>query len=261
VITLKRLVLLLTALVVLIAAGCGGDDGDSSSSGGDPQAILDDARKALGELKSFHMEGTAVDKSDGEQTLSGDIALPGRVQLKLTTKEGTAEILLADKTVFFRADRDYWQSQNVPDQALSLLVDKWVKAPSNQEVGAEEFLALSDPAKIGKCLIGDDSGTLAGPEKGEVDGTPVDIVIGKGDKPGTSPGRLSVAAEGDPLPLRFEQTGPQKPGGTPDAECGDDGDSDTQSSDIRLSKFDEPVDIKAPADALDLEQLQNQSSS
>ena len=257
----SRLALILT--LVLALAGCGGDGGGGSSSSGgdDPKAVVDDASKALAGVKSFHLEGTAVDKKDGEQEIAGDIALPGKVDLKLTTKEGAVQLRLVDGQLFFNADRAFWKAQGLPAQALQLVVDKWVKTPGGQDAGVKQFTALADPAKIGRCLIGDDTGTLSGPEDGDLDGEAVRIVTAKGDKPGTSPGRLYVAAEGDALPLRLEQTGPQKAGGTPDAECGDDGESDTQRSDIRLSAFDEPVDIEAPADAVDLEQLGNQAQS
>src|SRR5437764_268932 len=76
----------------------------------------------------------------------------------------------------------------------------------------------------------------------------------QGDRPGTNPGQLYVAASGPALPLRVLQTGPQKPGGSADPTCGGGSDT-TKSADVRLSNFDKDVKISAPPGALDLQKL------
>jgi hypothetical protein len=254
-------------LATAALAGCGSDDGGGDSGGGgessaDPQTILADAQEALGKVKSFHMEGTGTDKQDGEQKISGDFSLPGKVQIKVESK-GTTEIILADKQVFIRGDKETWEAQGLPKEALDLVVDKWVKLPSNASAGIGEFEAYANPDTIGHCLLGKGLGTVVSAGTGEVDGKKVDILEDKGDKPGSSPGKLYVASDGEPLPLRAQQTGPEKPGGKPDPKCGEtDSDPDnTTNSDLYISKYNEPVTIEAPADSVDLEQLQQQSSS
>ena len=53
------------------------------------------------------------------------------------------------------------------------------------------------------------------------------------------------------------QTGPQKPGGTPDPRCdSDDEDSSTTASDFRIGNYDQPVDITAPEGALSIKDLE-----
>jgi hypothetical protein len=84
----------------------------------------------------------------------------------------------------------------------------------------------------------------------------VNLLATSGDRPGTAPGRLYVAARGPALPVRITQTGPNRAGRTGDPLCDDpDGKNDTTRSDVRLSRFDVPVHIIAPADYLDLEKL------
>ena len=66
--------------------------------------------------------------------------------------------------------------------------------------------------------------------------------------------RCLVAATGEPLPLRTLATGPARPGGKKDPLC----DSDTPTTkgdEVLFSRYNEPVDITAPPDALDLGEL------
>jgi len=256
-------------LTTALLAGCGGgDDKDSGGGGGgsladkSPQEILTASEQALSKVKSFHLEGTAQDKEDGEQKLSGDIALPGKLQLKITTKEGALQLRLVDKKVFIQADEQYWKGQGLPEQALDALVDKWIVAPDQVQKDIAQFEAYADPARVGKCVLSQDVGKLSEDvAETTYDGKKAVVIEDKGDKPGTGPGKLYVAAEGEPLPLKAEKTGPDKPGGTPDPKCGETkaDDSDTLSSEVTLSKYNEPVTIEAPADAVDLEQLQQQA--
>ena len=265
-------------------AGCGGDDDKSEPAGSSgsgteststatgggesladksPQEILTASEQALSKVKSFHLEGTGTDKEDGEQKLSGDFSLPGELQLKVETKEGALQLLLADKQVFIQADEAYWKAQGLPQQALDALVDKWIVAPDEVKKDVAQFEAYADPARIGKCLLSQDVGKLSD-EVAEttVDGQKAVVIEDTGGKPGTGPGKLSVAAEGEPLPLRTQKTGPSEPGGKPSTECGEtteDGDNTTKA-DVKLSKYNEPVTIEAPKDTVDLNELQQQLS-
>jgi hypothetical protein len=278
-----------TALRPLIAAliataflaGCGGgddkDDGGGSSSSGtstestssgsiadkSPQEILTASEQALSKVKSFHMEGIGVDKKTGEQKLSGDISLPGKLQVEIATKDGKLQLLLVDKQVFIQADESYWKSQGLPDQALDALVDKWIVAPDAVKKDTAQFEAYADPAKVGKCLLSQDVGKLS-EEVAEttLDGQKAVVIEDLGGKPGTGPGKLTVAAEGEPLPLRAQKTGPSEPGAKPNTECGETSEDpdDTIRSDVRLSKYDEPVTIETPKDPVDLDKLQQQLS-
>ena len=98
-----------------------------------------------------------------------------------------------------------------------------------------------------------DAGTVTKVGTATVDGKRVVVLADKGDRPGGSPGRLYVAATGAPLPLREEQTGPQR-AGVSDKRC-DDPSSTTTRSDVHLSGFDRPLRVSPPRGALDLNQL------
>jgi hypothetical protein len=80
------------------------------------------------------------------------------------------------------------------------------------------------------------------------------IVADRGDLPVSTPGKLFVAADGPPLPLRLVLTGRKRPGGTPDRLCGETHISPSASTagDLRFSRDNEPVTITAPAQALDV---------
>jgi hypothetical protein len=248
-----------TAAFVVVMAGCGG--GSSSKPNGEesksPQQIVSDAADALSKVRSFHLEGSEDDKS-GHTTLNGDVVLPGRVRVTLTAAGGKADFILIDATAYLKADRTFWQANGSPEVGAAL-ADKWIKLPQSQ---AREFGRLSqlmEPAKIRRCLE-THPGTLANGGTGSLAGTQVVIVTDKGDLPGSEPGQLYVAARGDPLPLRFTQTGTQKPGGTPNAACNETSDDvhDTSTtSDYRLSAFNEDVSITAPPDAIDFAKFSN----
>jgi hypothetical protein len=258
---LRTFAALLLAMAAL--AGCGSDDegGDGGGGGGDaakqsPQQLLQASQDALGKVKSFHIEGTGTDTEDGEQKISGDFSIPGKMQVAIEAKSGKTELILADEIAYIRAPRAVWEEQGLPPQLLSAISDRWVKLPEDTDA-AGEFKAYTNPETIGYCLIGKDLGTLSLGGTEEVEGKATNVVVDKGEKPGSSPGKLYIAAEGEPLPLRGETTGPKKPGGKPDPRCaeGEDDEDTTTRTDLTFSKYDEPVDIEAPADAVDIEEL------
>ncbi len=80
------------------------------------------------------------------------------------------------------------------------------------------------------------------------------MILDKGDRPGTSPGRLYVAATGEPLPLRTIATGPERPGGKQDPLC--DSDTPTRAGvEVLFNRYNEPWTSTAPPDAIDLGKL------
>ena len=127
-----------------------------------------------------------------------------------------------------------------------------------------KITALTDPSTIGYCFVQSHHGSISKSGTDTVDGKKAVVLVDKGNAPGTTPAKLYVATTGDPLPLRAVQTGPQAPGGTPDARCDepkDDVNSTTRFSDLRLSNYDAKVQIEAPPGAVDLTQLSGGTSS
>jgi outer membrane lipoprotein-sorting protein len=74
---------ILCALAVLAGCGGGGGDKPNGEAGKSAKEIVADVEAALGEVDSFHLEGTQTDE-DGPLKASGDFALPGRLRVTLT---------------------------------------------------------------------------------------------------------------------------------------------------------------------------------
>jgi hypothetical protein len=258
--TLRRLFPLIAALVIVALAGCGGGKSSSNAASNglaakSPQEILTAASAALGKVHSFHMSGTEKD-AKGPLSLSGDVSLPGKAKLTLRQGAGIVDFVVIGTEAYIKANNAFWQAQKGTGAVATLLADKWVKVPAASTPGFGEFTSITDPAKIGHCLLQSHLGTVTKAGSGSVAGQSTVVLEDKGDAPGSSPGKVYIASSGPPLPLRAVQTGAKKAGGTPDAMCGDTGTSSTTiTSDLTLSNYGKPVAITAPAGALDLSKL------
>jgi pimeloyl-ACP methyl ester carboxylesterase len=131
-----------------------------------------------------------------------------------------------------------------------------VSATSAQLPTLGAFIALTKPATLGLCLLGQRLGTLSVAGEGSVGGRGATVLSDAGDLPGSAPGRIYVAASGAPLPLRLTVAGAFRSGGRTDAAC------DTQaaapgetSTDELISAFNAPLAIAAPAGAISLASL------
>ena len=255
-----RLMLAPCAALVL-AAGCGGSSSSSTSTGsGDqsskaPGQILADMRSALAGVDSYHLDGSFTDK-DGETRLAGDVAAPGSLRLKLEQGGNTVSMVIVGSQTYLRANRGFWKAQAGVSQpkVLKLLSDRWVKVPEASAADVRKLIAEFTPKNLGHCLTAQ-VGTISKRGTATVDGRKTVVLVDKGDRPGTSPGELYVAATGPTLPLRLRQTGPDRPGGRKDPRCGDSSDSTTKSGEVRFSRYGEPLHISPPPGALDLESL------
>jgi len=231
--------------LLALAAGCGSDSNDESSDLGSksPQTILNETAAALKNVKTFHVAAT----QGGSTSLEADVGLPKQLRLNLKQKEAAAMILLVDGPLYIKGNTDYWNQVN--KEAAGKLADRWLKAPSSS-AQTRELTKEIDPATLSRCLV-KDHGTLTDGGKATVDGQDAIVLVDKGDRPGTAPGKLFVAAQGDPLPLRTIATGAERPGGTKDPEC-DDSSRTKKGDEALFSKYDESLDLKAPQSAVDL---------
>jgi len=256
-----------SSAILLLAAGCGGSSSSSSTTAGDqsgrqPKQILDDMRGALADVDSYHLDGSFTDK-DGQTRLSGDVAAPGSLRLELDQGANTVSMVIVGSQTFLRANRSFWKAQGgvAQPKVLKLLSDRWVKVPQANAGDVRKLVAEFTPSNLGHCLT-TQVGTISKRGTATVDGRETVVLVDKGDRPGTSPGELYVAASGPTLPLRLRQTGPDRPGGHQDPRCGESNDSTTKSGDVRFSRYGEKVRIAPPPGALDLENLgQGDSSS
>jgi outer membrane lipoprotein-sorting protein len=248
-----RLVLL-AALVPLAAAGCGSSDDTSSNTDKSAKAILADMRADLAGVHSYHVAGEQSG-SDGDMQLTGDFAAPGSLRFKLTQSSGTVEMIATGRSAtYIRADRAFWTHEGHVNAGIARrLAGRWVNLGGDAGRSLQSSLVQFSPENLGRCLS-TQTGTVSKQGTSRVDGKATVVLVDKGDRPGTSPGRLFVAATGRTLPLRLVQTGRERPGGKHDPRCGS-SDNSTSHSEIRLSRFDAPVKITPPSDALDLGQL------
>ncbi len=254
-------------LTLLTFAGCGGDDDaqpattsvapSAENTARSPQEALAAVQDAVRGAESFHIEGTQTD-DDGVTRLEADVAADGAVRLALRQEEGAVVdlIVLDQESVYIRADEAFWAQSSASADVQQLLTGRWAKVPADDETA--QLAEQVQPDVVADCL-GESVGTLSS-RQDSLDGKDVLVLVDEGDKPGTAPGELFVEADDPALPLRVTQTGARRPGGPPvNPKCGSDEDETPQErADLRLSRWNEPVEIEAPPDALDLEEIAGQ---
>lgn len=253
--------LVLAAALALGPAACGsGDDGDddrgaapaATTAKASPDRLLREAAAAMRGVRSYHVEGTQTD-GDGKSTVAADVSANGASRLRLTQAGKRLEVIVTRGATYLKANRAFWDEAGGGggDQASRLLADRWVKSPESQSPELRKSVDVLRPRRFAHCLVST-TGRVTRKGDGELDGRPVVVLSDDGDVPGGTPGDLTIAAEGKPLPLRIKQTGPERPG-KGDPRCGDDDDaSTTTASDLRLSDFDRVAPIREPEDAIDL---------
>jgi hypothetical protein len=231
-----------------LAAGCGGG-GDSPEPNGveskPAQQILADSGAALSKVKSFRAEAT-----QGGAKVVADVELPDKLRVAISDGQAAASIIAIERAVYIKANERYWREQQV-GRAAPQLAGKWLKSPTTTTELRDLTKGL-DPETLSRCLV-KEHGTIVKGGKESVDGEPAVVLIDKGDRPGTNPGKLWVATTGEPLPLRTVATGNERPGGKQDPQCNESGRRTKRGDEVKLSRYDESLDLKAPPGALDLE--------
>lgn len=255
---------LLAAGLVLAACGSGGSGGSGASNSEadrSPAQILADAAAALRTAHSLHLDvdNFALSGGSGAAHFGVDLASSGAASATLQTEGVTAHFLYVGGR-FYAQGKGFWEKFAGP-QAANLIGERWVVVPHNAGLADfEQFLNISTLAKCFQL----DHGTLSKGGTSSVDGQAAVVVVDKGDEPGTSPGKFYVAASGTAYPLQVQTTGATRPGTPPGGTaCGGDassssptpGTSSSGTTTIVLSRFNQPVSIKAPSDALDLQSL------
>ena len=228
-----------------IGAGCGGDSADESNGVESKPAaeILAESARALGRVKTFHIDATEASSA----RIKADIGLPKELSLSLKDKASSASMIVANGSFYMKGNPAWWREVDAgPDSEE--IAGRWFKVPLAL---AEELTQYLNPKTLGRCLV-KDHGTLAKGGTATIFGQRAVVLIDKGDKPGTAPGKLYVAATGEPLPLRLVTTGKQRPGGPKRPECGDTGTPAEPGDVATFSGYNEPLDISAPPGALDL---------
>jgi pimeloyl-ACP methyl ester carboxylesterase len=247
---------------VIALAGCGGGGQSTTSTSaaaavGSARAlrILASAEAAIDRVHSFHLTATGM-VAGKSLSVSGAFELPGRADIIERYGAGTIELRAIGGTVYFRANAGYYEAEGVTGAQLARVNDRWVSATSAQIPTLGAFIALTKPATLGLCMLRQRLGTLSVAGEASVGGRQATVLADAGDRPGSAPGRIYVAASGTPLPLRITVGGSYRSGGTTDAACDNGATAPGEvGTDELISGFNAPLTIAAPAGALSLASL------
>jgi pimeloyl-ACP methyl ester carboxylesterase len=254
-----------TVGVAVAVSGCGGGGHTASRSSGaglaaEPAArILAAAEAAIDHVHSFHLQVTAAipGTTVSESTY---LLLPGEATLAEQNGSDMLDLRAVSGMIYFRGNRTYYASTGVRGAELATLPGRWVSATPSQVPTAGGLLALTQPATLGLCLLGQHLGTLSVGGTASVGGRRAVVLLDAGDRPGSAPGRIYVAATGPPLPLRITRTQPARPGGTSDAVCDEPASQLVSSSNEFISAVNAPLTINAPTDAVSLSSVTQAAS-
>jgi pimeloyl-ACP methyl ester carboxylesterase len=245
--------------VAAVIGGCGGGGRAASTStsrgaglAAEPAArILAAAEAAIDQVHSFHLQATAVipGTTVSESTY---LQLPGVAALGEQNGSDTLDLRAIAGRIYFRGNRAYYASTGVTGAELARLPGRWVSATPAQLPTAGGLLALTHPATLGLCLLGQHLGTLSVGGTASVGGRRAVVLLDAGNLPGSAPGRIYIAATGPPLPLRLTRTGPARPGGTSDGVCDEPVSQVVSSSDEFITDVNAPLTITAPTGAVSL---------
>jgi hypothetical protein len=268
---MRLLPVLASVAAAALLAGCGGGSGDStattstsataSRADASVDAILAAMRADVAKADGFHFDGTGKDRKDGDQRLTGDVTADGRAAMTMVDGKGRSlDFRVVGRGTYLRASAGFWRKEDREngDTLAQLFGGRWVKVPTASLDDVEGDLKRILPKTLARCATVD-LGTLTKAGAGKVGGVPTVVLKGDGSAPGTNAGTIEIAATGPAFPLRITQDGPRRKGGTVDRVCHDDDEDTTITSTITLSRFDDPVDVQAPPNALDLEQLKKRA--
>ena len=204
----------------LLLSACGGSPLDDKTG----SQVADAAADALEEAGSVRVNGDI--EEEGEEG-SIDLHLQGEDAIGSITMGGAElQLLTVDGAVYLQGGSDFWSSSGLPEDAVSLLEDKWVIVPAGSASDFEQFTF----ADIVDSLRNPESDIKDEVSSDELDGTDV-VVVEQEDG-----SKLSVANEDPTYPLAL--------------------DDEKNKSTLTLSRFGEKEDITAPEDALDLNELE-----
>ncbi|WP_181791602.1 hypothetical protein [Streptomyces phytophilus] len=225
---------LVSALGVTALSACGSED--SGLAGKSAEEIQDETVDAMRSAKSMTLDF----KQTGTQQTTMKLALTkgGECEGTIGLNGATAEVLRVDGQSYMKPDTKFWeQNAGSPEQAQLIAAtvgDRWVETGSS---GQDDFGAFCDLDTVLKGLDedkGDKKDNTEKGDEGEVQGTPTITLITKDDGETTT---VHIATEGEPYILKMEIEGGDEPGSA------------------EFTEFNEKVDVTAPTDAVDLNEL------
>lgn len=229
-----------TALLGSLAlTACGSDSTDTTDASSEPTAeangvqdltadeILQEASDALDSVTSVRISGDIT--QDGQQT-SLDMQFSnegeGSATGTVSVGEDSITLLVVDGQVYFSAEASFWESQGLPSAFLDSVDGKYVEVPSTDD----SFGTFTDLGQFTDELLTPEGDVTKGEESTVNDMPVIQLISSKDD------GVLSIALEGEPLPVQVSSEG---------------------EGEINFTDWNEPVDVEAPPadDIVDLESL------
>jgi len=212
--------------VVSVIAACGGSS-DNGVAAKSPAAIVRAAVDAMAGVTSVHLSGSIV---SGASPIALDLDLVagkgGRG--RMSTNGLSFQLVVIGKVLYINGGSAFW-SHFGGAAAAQLFKGKWLKAPAS----TSDFVSLAALTNLhqvfSKLLVS--HGKLAKGATATVKGQKVVAVTDT-----TKKGTLYVATTGKPYPVEILGTGAQ--------------------GQIAFDRFNESVSLTAPANAIDISQLQ-----
>ncbi|HYM46448.1 MAG TPA: hypothetical protein VES65_09885 [Solirubrobacteraceae bacterium] len=222
------LALLLTLVLAAALAGCGGSSGNGVASKS-PTEILAAAKAAAESATAVHVAGT-LSSGGSPITLNMDLAAGSGGRGQLSESSLAFELIVVGDTVYIKGSPAFY-SHFGGAAAAQLFQGKWLKAPAS----TGELATLASLTNLGKIFDQAlaSSGTLAKGATTTVDGQQVVEL-----RDTTKNGSLYVATTGKPYPVEIVKRG-------------------SESGKITFSRWNQPVTLTAPSNAIDLSQLQH----
>jgi len=226
----------LAALALVALAGCGGSSSSSSSPADNgvqdksPAEILAATKVASDAARSVHVSGSIV-SAGTPITLDMDL-LAGRGGRGRLSESGLAfELIQVGNTVYIKGTPAFYKHIG-GTAAAQLLQGKWLKAPASNSDFAS-LSQLTDLRQLVDQTLSDHGSSLAKLGTSTVD---AQKVVGITDK--SKGGTLYIAATGQPYPIQIAKSG-------------------SGGGKITFDRWNSSVTLVAPANAIDVAQLQH----
>jgi hypothetical protein len=223
---MRRRLAAVSALVGLALSACGGSGGGSGVTSKSPDQIVSAATNAVAGVSSVHVSGSML--SGGQQvTLDLNLVTGKGGKGSISQNRLGFRIVAIRHEVYIDGGSAFWRSFG-GSAAAQLLSGKWLKAPASGQLSS--FATLTDVQKLFNQLLSS-HGTLA---KGKTTTVLGRHVVAVNDT--TNGGTLYVAATGNAYPIEIVKTG-------------------SQGGRLVFDRFNRPVSLTAPANAIDVSQL------
>jgi hypothetical protein len=218
-----------TLLLVGLLGGCGSSSSGNGIAAKSPTDIVAAAKVAADAASSVHVSGSIV--SGGSPiTLDLDL-LAGKGGRGRLTENGLGfELIEIGGTVYIKGSSAFYRHIG-GTAAAQLLQGKWLKAPTT----SKEFASISSLTNL-RALVDTTLANHGALTKGGTTTITGQKVVGVTDT--GKGGTLYVAETGQPYPIEIAKSGVG--GGT-----------------IRFDRWNESVSLAAPANAIDIAQLQS----